>query len=297
MTNPHTTVVIATRNRRESLLRTLDRLATVSGCPPVIVVDNGSTDGVVDEVRLAFPDVEVIAAGRNLGAPARTLGVARASTPYVAFSDDDSWWGAGALDTAAAAMDAHARLGLVAARIEVGPRKVLDPVCEDMASSPLPGDPGLPGRPVLGFVACGAVVRKTAYLEVGGFSDLLFFFGEERLFAIDMTQAGWDLRYIDDVVAHHHPHPRGDHGSRRRQATRNDLLSDWMRRRPRSALRASVRAIGSAARDTDVRKGIGDALAALPEAMRQRRVISVNLDRQLSMLESRHARPIPVSEA
>ncbi|MDQ3641419.1 MAG: hypothetical protein M3450_08145 [Actinomycetota bacterium] len=64
----------------------------------MIVVDNGSTDGVVDEVRHAVPAVEVIAPGRNLGATARTLGVARASTPYVGFS-----------------------LGFVAARIEGRP--------------------------------------------------------------------------------------------------------------------------------------------------------------------------------
>lgn len=52
-----------------------------------------------------------------------------------------------------------------------------------MAVSPLPAEAGLPGRPVLGFLACGAVVRKTAYLEVGGFSDFLFFIGEEGLLA------------------------------------------------------------------------------------------------------------------
>lgn len=285
MTDAPVTVVVATRNRRQSLLRSLERLATVSGHPPVIVVDNGSTDGVADAIRATFPDVEVIPAGRNLGAPARTLGVARASTPYVAFSDDDSWWGAGALHRAASAMDTHPRLGLLAARIEVGPQQAVDPVCAEMASSPLPGDPRVPGRPILGFVACGAVVRRMAYLEVGGFSDLLFFFGEERLLAIDMAQAGWDLRYLDDIVAHHHPHPRVDHGSRRRQATRNDLLSAWMRRKPRSALRSSARAIASARRDAEVLRGIGDALAALPEAMRRRRVISGNLDRQLAMLE------------
>lgn len=279
------TVVVATRNRCGSLLRTLDCLATVSGDPPVIVVDNGSTDGSPDAVRHAFPDVTVIRACRNFGAPGRTLGVAAASTPYVAFSDDDSWWGAGALDRAAAAMDAHTRLGLVAARIHVGPHEALDPVCAKMANSPLPPDRGLPGRPVLGFVACGAVVRKTAYLEVGGFSDLLFFIGEERLLAMDMAQAGWGLSYLDEVVAHHDPHPRSDSGDRRRRAARNDLLSIWMRRRPRSAVPATARILASAPRDAAVRRGIGDALAAMPEAVRRRQVIDPHLDRLLRMLE------------
>ena len=285
MTDAPVTVVIATRDRAPSLLRTLDRLATVSGDPPVIVVDNGSADGSVDAVGHAFPDVQVLAAGRNLGAAARTLGVARASTPYVAFSDDDSWWGTGALDRAAAAMDAHANLGVVAARVEVGAAQVVDPVCAEMARSPLPAEAGLPGRPVLGFLACGAVVRRTAYLEVGGFSDFLFFIGEEGLLAIDIAQAGWALTYLDDVVAHHHPHPRGDHRARRRQAARNDLLSVWMRRPPRSALRVSARILASASRDAAVRRGVGDALAVLPGAVRRRHVIDAHLDRRLAMLE------------
>ncbi len=156
-----------------------------------------------------------------------------------------------------------------------------------MATSPLPADPALPGRAVLGFLACGSVVRKTAYLEVGGFSDVLFFVGEERLLAIDMAQAGWGLSYLDEVVAHHYPHPRGDNRDRRRRATRNYLLSTWMRRRPRSALRASARTLASAPRDAAVRRGIGDALTALPAAVRRRRVIDANLDRRLGMLESR----------
>ena len=288
MTDARVTVVVATRDRNSSLLHTLERLATVSGGPPVIVVDNGSADGSPEAVRRAFPDVEVVTAGRNLGSAARTLGVERASTPYVAFSDDDSWWAPGALDRAAAAMDAHPNVGLVAARVEVGAGGVLDPVCAEMARSPLPADPRLPGRPVLGFLACGAVVRRTAYVEVGGFSDFLFFIGEEGLLAIDMAQAGWALTYLDEVVAHHHPHPRVDHGGRRRQATRNDLLSAWMRRRPRSALRASARILASAPRDAAVLRGIGDAFAVLPAAVRRRRVIDAHLDRRLTLLESVH---------
>jgi hypothetical protein len=49
--------------------------------------------------------------------------------------------------------------------------------------SPLPRQPDLPGPPVLGFVACGAVVRRSAYLAVGGFSPVVFFLGEETLLA------------------------------------------------------------------------------------------------------------------
>ena len=90
------------------------------------------------------------ALARNVGAAVRNAGVRRARTPYVAFSDDDSWWQPGALRRAAAALDADPRLGLVAARTLVGPGEP-DPVNEAMAASPL-REGG--GAAVLGFLAC-----------------------------------------------------------------------------------------------------------------------------------------------
>ena len=60
------------------------------------------------------------------------------------------------------------------------------PVNEAMAASPL-WEGG--GAAVLGFLACACVVRKAAFVGVGGFSELLFFVGEERLLAYDLAAA------------------------------------------------------------------------------------------------------------
>jgi GT2 family glycosyltransferase len=200
------TVVIATRNRRAALTHTLARLAEPHPAPPGIVVDNGSDDHSVQVVGERFPTVRVLAMGHNLGAAARNLGVQAAVTPYVAFCDDDSWWAPGALERAAAILDRHRRLALVAARTLVGPQERTDPVTQ-MAASPLPTAPGAPGPSVLGFLACAAVLRRDAFLQVGGFRPLLFVFGEETLLAYDLAAAGWQLCYVADVVAHHHPSP------------------------------------------------------------------------------------------
>src|SRR4051812_38364773 len=94
------TVVVVSRNRRSELLETLGRHP-----PPVILVDNGSTDGTADAVERAHPAVQVVRLADNQGATARNLGVALATTPYVAFADDDSWWEPGALDAAAEILD------------------------------------------------------------------------------------------------------------------------------------------------------------------------------------------------
>ncbi|HYO33908.1 MAG TPA: glycosyltransferase [Nocardioidaceae bacterium] len=197
---------------------------------PVILVDNGSTDGTLAAVA-GFPHVQVVELSRNHGAVARNVGVAMARTPYVAFADDDSWWAPGALDRAVALFDADPALGLIAARIMVGPDDRLDPASAEMARSPLPGREDSVGTPVLGFVACGSLVRREAFLEAGGFDDVVFFAGEEERLALDLAARGWRLAYVDDVVAHHHPAShRPTSVQRARRIVRNSLLTAVMRR-------------------------------------------------------------------
>ncbi|HSL09376.1 MAG TPA: glycosyltransferase, partial [Pseudonocardiaceae bacterium] len=75
------TVVIATRNRRDELTHTLRRLAELALPPPVVVVDNGSTDGTAQAVRTEFPAVTLLALHGNHGAPARNLGALASRTP------------------------------------------------------------------------------------------------------------------------------------------------------------------------------------------------------------------------
>ena len=222
------TVVVATRDRCAQLATTLPRHAPA----PVILVDNGSTDGTPDLVAARFPHVSVLALGSNRGAPARNLGVAAATTPYVAFADDDSWWAPGALALAARLLEKHPRLGLVAGRVLVGREERLDPMSAHMADAPLGVEPDLPGPSVLGFLACAAVVRREAFLACGGFDDVVFFLGEEERLALDLAAAGWGLAYCDDVVAHHHPDLSAsrDPGGRAVQQARNRVLTSVLRR-------------------------------------------------------------------
>jgi GT2 family glycosyltransferase len=274
--------VIVTRNRRDELLTTVARLRETDAGAPIVVVDNGSTDGSPAAVRTRHGDVTVVELGRNLGGAGRTVGVRLASTPYVAFSDDDSWWAPGALARAVETFEAFPRLAVLAGRVLVGPDNRLDPTCVAMGDSPLPPEPDLPGPSVLGFVACGAVVRREAYLAVGGFHELLGVGGEEQLLAVDLARAGWGLAYVDAVVAHHHPSPVRDLPARRRQEAVNRLLVSWLRRRPGVVVARTVAALF---RDRESRRAVADVLAVLPAVLRDRRVIDDGLERRLRLIE------------
>lgn len=276
------TVVIATRNRCRELLRTLARLRRLPERPPVIVVDNASADGTADAVRERFPGVRVVPLPRNAGAAARNAGARRARTRYVAFSDDDSWWQPGALAAAAAALDEDPRLGLIAARTVVGPGRSPDPVNAIMARSPL-RDRGEPE--VLGFLACACVVRRTAFLDAGGFSELLFFVGEERLLAYDLAADGWGRRYLPGVVAVHEPSARrAEPGERQRAERRNLLLTAWLRRPAAVAAAETLRLAGDAARDPVARAALAGVLRRLPAALRSRRRLPPGVEHKIRVL-------------
>ncbi|HEX4063592.1 MAG TPA: glycosyltransferase [Streptosporangiaceae bacterium] len=277
-------VVIATRNRRVELLGTLTRLGRLPERPALIVVDNASADGTANAVRHSHPDVEVLELPANAGAAARNAGVRRARTRYVAFSDDDSWWEPGALARAAAELDANPGLGLVAARTLVGPQRTPDSVNAAMASSPL-RDGGAPE--VLGFLACACVVRRTAFLDVGGFSRLLFFVGEERLLAYDLAAAGWGRRYVPEVVAVHQPSAAGRNpGARRRAELRNTALTAWLRRPIPVALAETGKLARAAVKDADARGALAGLAHRWPRALAARRRLPSPVEGKIRRLEA-----------
>ncbi|WP_159928966.1 MULTISPECIES: glycosyltransferase family 2 protein [Nocardia] len=285
-----TTVVIATRNRASELARTLTELCALRPRPPIVVLDNASVDDTAGEAE-AFPDVKVLRLNRNLAAAARNLGVALARTPYVAFSDDDSWWAADALPEAERVLDACPRLGLVAGRTLVGADERDDPVNELMATSPLGHHPELPGPSVLGFLACAAIVRREAYLQAAGFSPLLHFGAEERLLSLDLAACGWDLCYVAQVRAHHHPSSRRPPDAwRRRAEQRNNALIAWMRRPLRRCAAESAVLLRRAARDPGALLAVAGVLGRLPWALAQRRRLPPEVERQARILELAHGR-------
>lgn len=267
-------VVIATRNRVSGLVTSLDRLSALPDRPQLTVVDNGSTDDTRAVVAERFPAVQIIRLPENRGALARNEGVRALSTPYVAFSDDDSWWAPGALTTAAELLDADRRIGLLAARTLVGPQQSPDPLNEVLARSPLapPAPPALPGPRVLGFLGCAAVARRSAFLAAGGYHPLLFFGAEETLLAYDLAADGWVVCYAPDVVALHHP-AEGARPGRAALVWRNETLTAWLRRPLPVALERTARlarkALGG---DPVAREALRGVVPRLAAALRERRV-------------------------
>jgi GT2 family glycosyltransferase len=247
----------------------------------VIVVDNGSSDGTAQAVRAAHPRVRVVQLPANTGAVARTDGVRRALTPYVAFADDDSWWEPGALDRAADLLDAHPQVAVAVGRVRIAADGSEDAVTRKHRAALLGRSPA--GPDVLSFPAFAAVVRRDAHLAVGGFSPLLFFGGEEHLLALDLAAAGWQLVFAEELTAWHDPAgPDRPSAQRWAQQTRNDVLVDWLRRPLPVALTATGRLTVRALREPAARRALSGVVRRLPRALRQRRPVPAEVERRFA---------------
>ncbi|WP_201308941.1 glycosyltransferase family 2 protein [Puerhibacterium puerhi] len=275
--DPRVSVVVMSRDRRDDLAASMLRHRA-----PVVFVDNASADGSPEVVRRVRPDARVVRLRENVGAVARNVGVREAATPYVAFADDDSWWAPGALAAAADLLEANPRVAVVQARILVGPQEREDSFMAVLRDSPLEQGE-LPGPRLLGFVACGAVVRRTDFLAAGGFDPAVPFPGEEEPLTLRLAALGRAVVYADHLVAHHHPATsRHSPDARRRAVARSTLTSALLLRPWRvvgARLRASLRAGGTA-----------DLAAALPtarqavSALRRRRRLPEAVERDLRVV-------------
>lgn len=282
------TVIVLTWRRKPELARTLARLAALPEKPAVIVVDNGSADGS-EVLAASFPRTTAICAASNIGAAARNLGAEQASTPYIAFCDDDTWWQPGSVRAAADLLDACPNVAAVTARVTVGAvaggEMREDPTCALMRDSPLGRPAGLPGPAILGLLAGATAFRREAFLAAGGYHPRYFIGGEEALLALDLASAGWQLVYAEQLGVHHAPSALRDAPARASLLARNACWTAWLRLPWPAALAATLRLAPRLWRDAGWR-GCLQALRGWGWIRGERRVLPAHVERMRRRVEA-----------
>lgn len=117
MTPPRVAVVVLNWNGKDDTLACLDSLARVAYEPlDVLVVDNASSDDSETAIRTAFPDLELIQTGRNLGyAGGNNVGIRRAlelGADYIWILNNDTVVNPEAIDHLVARMESDPSLGI-----------------------------------------------------------------------------------------------------------------------------------------------------------------------------------------
>jgi N-acetylglucosaminyl-diphospho-decaprenol L-rhamnosyltransferase len=203
--------------RLVSCVRSLLADTSAAGPPEVVVVDNGSTDGSVDLLTAALPDVPVLRPGSNLGyAAAANRGIAATTAPVVAVCNPDVELEPGTAAALLGRFDAEPDLGAVGPIV----RNRDGSVYPSARSVPRIGDAvghGLFGlvRPTNRFTrryreldadptrardsdfVSGAAIwlRRVALETVGGWDEGYFMYVEDVDLCWRLRDAGWRVAY------------------------------------------------------------------------------------------------------
>lgn len=193
----------------------------------LVVIDNGSTDGSLDELRRQFPDVEVLVPGSNLGYGAgANRGVAATTSELVLVCNPDLSVSPGALTELVAVFDADPRAAIVGPFIRTPqgdryPSARQFPSLPDAAGHALLGQ-FIPQNPFTrAYVQAdlavepdsvrqvdwvsGAcfLVRRSAFEQVGGFDETYFMYAEDVDLCWRLGRSGWHIVYAPGAVVTH----------------------------------------------------------------------------------------------
>ncbi len=187
-------------------------LAQTRPAAEILVVDNGSRGASFAETMSDYGErVKVIDAGSNIGyAPAINLAAARASGDYVLTLNPDAHAEPECLERLAAVADSDPQILLVGAQILLE-----DGVTRNAGANPMHptgispaggyGEPRETGEPRDVAVVSGAccMMRREAFLALGGFVDEFFLFYDDPDMGWRALIAGMRVVYCPDAVALH----------------------------------------------------------------------------------------------
>lgn len=206
----------------------------------IIVVDNGSTDDSVSQIREAFPGIEILETGENLGyTGGNNVGIRYAlsqEADYIWLLNDDSLVAKDALSSLIWAANVHPDAGFLGpmVRIKEKPDHIL------FAGGFLDPDMHLQHRG-LGEIdqgqyrdvievdylsGCALLVRRSAVEKVGLLDERFFTYGEDVEWCYRGKQAGIKVLFVPQAVVWHPDTQQRDISSPRVMyySTRNHLL-------------------------------------------------------------------------
>jgi mycofactocin system glycosyltransferase len=188
--------------------RLADLVATLAAEGPVIVVDDGSSDGSPERAERAGARVMRHDSPRGPAA-ARNAGIAVADSEIIAFIDADCEVEPGWRRGLAGLLAADPDLALIAPRVRSAPGDSALARYEE-SGSPLDLGPYAslvgPERRVAYLPAAALVGRRDALLELGGFDESMRF-GEDVDLVWRLLDLGKRVRYAPSRDVHHRPRP------------------------------------------------------------------------------------------
>jgi GT2 family glycosyltransferase len=217
------TIMITTRNRCADLRQTCERLSRLNPAPlEVLIWTDGCSDATAETLRARFPQFRVFESPAPAGSvPARDQLLRAARGDVVLSLDDDSY---------PIEDDFLAKLRLV---VNAHPEAavITFPELRDggrFASASK--TPASRGHYESAYANCAAAMRRSIYLQLGGFPPFFSHMYEEPDYAVQCYAAGYGVWFEPTLSIRHHRSPRNrDELRARRLNARNELWSVWLR--------------------------------------------------------------------
>lgn len=224
--NPKLSVIIVSYNTREMTLACLQELHRSLGAvdADIWVIDNGSRDGSVDAVRDAYPEINVLDLGKNLGfGAANNLAMEQAKGEYFLLLNSDAFPIGDAVQELTAFLDAHPQVGVVGPRLlnkdgslQLSCFRFPSPAqawLENLwISAVLPKQSRIGDyrrwnhdseRDVDFVIGACLLVRRDVFEAIGGFDPDFFLYAEESDWQRRIHDAGWKIMFTPAAQVTH----------------------------------------------------------------------------------------------
>lgn len=190
-------VIFLNYNRCEDLKRSLSKIFLQAEVEfEVIVVDQNSEDGSQAMIKSLFPKVSLHELQENLGvAGGRNYGAKFSKGEYLVFIDDDAEFVDNtALKKVELVLQTNININIIAFNVNGHPER---PEKFLLFSSQ-------PDHFTNYYIGCGHAIRRNIFMDLGGYSGNLFFWGEEIEFAIKSFSLDKNrILYKGDIILYH----------------------------------------------------------------------------------------------
>jgi len=195
--NPLVTINILSFNRKDELSHTLTKVFEQDYKNiEVIIVDNASSDGTQQMVKTEFPDVNLIELKENIGIVGWNKGFEVAKGEYVFVLDDDSYPENGTIQAGVNLITKDNKISVIGFTIYNSYFQKIENDEYYQCSSKMVSE-------VTGFIGCGAIIRKTHFLELGGFDSKIFLYYNELEFSIRSRNTGYKVLFDPNHKVNH----------------------------------------------------------------------------------------------
>jgi N-acetylglucosaminyl-diphospho-decaprenol L-rhamnosyltransferase len=214
------TAIVVNWNAGDGLAESVASIQNSTIDATVVVVDNESSDGSIENLGATYPSVRVVQTGENLGyGRGANAGIETVESDYVVVMNPDVFLDREALAKMVAYLESHPAVGVVGpclkdaaghplATCGLRPR-LSDAICRKLLLHlVLPFFRFRRVRPVesteVDWVTGACMVgRREAFAAVDGFDKAIFMYFEDVDLCLRLKTAGWSVHYVVEAIGRH----------------------------------------------------------------------------------------------